>query len=111
MLFDRWYARLANRQQVRALDWPWLTRLKRTRLVHPAGQALKPLAEWAVGPDGQRVWLNGYGPSRVFRLDNRAAGDTLAIAQIQPLQLGELAERQLLLWLPWSTGGLGVRAG
>lgn len=68
VLFDSWYASLANLKQVRALGWPWLTRLKRNRLVNPDGQALKPLGDCAIGPDGQRVWLKGYGPIRVFRL-------------------------------------------
>ena len=53
---------------MRACGWPWLTRLKGTRLVNSDGQALKPLADCATGADGQTVWLKGYGPVRVFRL-------------------------------------------
>lgn len=68
VLFDSWYASLANLKQVRACGWPWLTRLKRNRLVNPGGQALTPLADCPIGPDGQTVWLKGYGPIRVFRL-------------------------------------------
>lgn len=68
VLFDGWYASLANLKQVRACGWSWLTRLKRNRLVNPDGQALRPLADCAIGADGQTVWLKGYGSIRVFRL-------------------------------------------
>lgn len=68
VLFDSWYASLANLKQVRACGWPRLTRLKRNRLVNPDGQAPKPLAECATGPGGQTARLKGYGPVRVFRL-------------------------------------------
>ena len=53
---------------MRACGWAGLTRLKRNRLVNPDGQSLKPLADCAIDPDGQTIWLKGYGPIRVFRL-------------------------------------------
>ncbi len=68
VLFDGWYASLANLKQVRSRGWPWLTRLTRNRLVNPDGQSLRPLADCAIGPDGQTGWLKGYGSVRVFRL-------------------------------------------
>lgn len=57
VLFDGWYASLANLKQVRALGWPWLTRLKRNRLVNPDGQSLKPLADALSAPRGKRSGL------------------------------------------------------
>ena len=67
VLFDSWYASLANRKQVRALDWPWLMRLERNRRVNPDGQGLRPLQGYALAEGGQRVWLPGYGFVRVLR--------------------------------------------
>lgn len=67
VLFDGWYASLANLKQVRACGWPWLTRLKRNRRVNPDGQGLRPLQDCALAEGGQRVWLQGYGFVRVFR--------------------------------------------
>ncbi|QKG53224.1 transposase [Hymenobacter sp. BRD67] len=67
VLFDSWYASLANLKQVRALGWSWLTRLKRNRRVNPDGQGLRPLHDCALAAGGQRVWLQGYGFVRVFR--------------------------------------------
>ena len=67
VLFDSWYASLANLKQVRACGWPWLTRLKRNRRVNPDEQGLRPLQDCALATDGQRVWLQGYGFVRVFR--------------------------------------------
>ncbi len=55
VLFDSWYASLANLKQVRACGWPWLTRLKRNRRVNPDGQGLRPLQECALTEGGQRV--------------------------------------------------------
>jgi putative transposase len=101
VLFDSWYASLANLKQVRACGWPWLTRLKRNRLVNPDGHALKPLGDCAIGSDGQTVWLKGYGPIRVFRLaapDGGAEGaEYWASSQAQ---LSE-AERAPLAALSW----------
>lgn len=68
VLFDSWYASLANLKQVRACGWPWLTRLKANRRVNPDGQGLRPLQDCALAAGGQRVWLQGYGFVRVFRL-------------------------------------------
>ena len=100
-MFDSWYASLANLKQVRACGWPWLTRLTRNRLVNPDGQALKPLADCAIGSDGQTVWLKGYGPIRVFRLaaPNGGVEGAAYWASRQP-QLHE-AERAPLAALSW----------
>lgn len=101
VLFDSWYASLANLKQVRACGWPWLTRLKRNRLVNPDGQALRPLADCAIGASGQTVWLKGYGPIRVFRLAAPDGGaDGAEYWASSQAQLGE-AERAPLAALSW----------
>ena len=67
VLFDSWYASLANLKQVRALGWPWPTRLKRNRRVNPDGQGLRPRRDCALAAGGRRVWLRGSGFVHVFR--------------------------------------------
>ena len=101
VLFDSWYASLANLKQVRTCGWAWLTRLKRNRLVNSDGQALQPLADCATGPDGQTVWLKGYGPVRVFRLaatDGGAGGAEYWASSEAQLREGDRAPLAALSW-------------
>ncbi|RTQ51389.1 IS701 family transposase [Hymenobacter gummosus] len=101
VLFDSWYASLPNLKLVRACGWRWLTRLHANRLVNPDGQQLRPLRECAVPADGARVWLNGYGFIRVFRLAAPDGGTDAAQywASSEPA-LSE-AERRPLADLAW----------
>jgi hypothetical protein len=69
VLFDGWYASLENLKQVRDLGWRWLTRLKGNRLVTPADRQKRSLDEVAIASGGTEVHLQGYGLTRVFRID------------------------------------------
>ena len=101
VLFDSWYASLANLRQVRACGWAWLTRLKRSRLVNPDGQGLKPLSAYPIGSDGQTVWFKGHGANRVFRLAAPDGGaDGAEYWASSQAQLSE-AERAQLAALSW----------
>jgi len=66
VVFDSWYASLANLKAARGHGWRWVTQLKANRLVNPDGGGNRPLADCAIAPDGTRVHLQGYGFVLVF---------------------------------------------
>lgn len=68
VVFDSWYASLANLKAIRGHGWRWLTQLKSTRLVNPDGTANRPLADCTIDPAGTRAHLHGYGFIRVVLL-------------------------------------------
>jgi putative transposase len=66
VVFDSWYASLANLEAIRGYGWRWLTQLKANRLVNPDGTGNRPLGECAVSETGTRLHLQGYGFILVF---------------------------------------------
>ncbi len=66
VVFDSWYASLANLKAIRSHGWRWVTQLKANRLVNPDGTGNRPLADCALSPTGTRVHLQGYGFVLVF---------------------------------------------
>ncbi len=68
VVFDSWYASLANLKLVRQCGWRWLTQLQSNRLVNPDGTGNRPLGEGAIAAGGTRVHLQGYGFIRAFRI-------------------------------------------
>ncbi len=66
VVFDSWYASLANLKALRGHGWRWVTRLKANRLANPDGTGNRPLADCALSPTGTRVHLQGYGFILVF---------------------------------------------
>jgi putative transposase len=67
VMFDSWYASLANLKQLRAQNWHWLCRLKSNRLVDPDDTGNRAIAELDVPEAGLQVHLKGYGFIKVFR--------------------------------------------
>lgn len=97
VLFDSWYASLANLKAVRGHGWPWLTQFKANRLVNPDGSGNRRLDQCAIAEGGTRVHLQGYGVVVVFRLV-ATDGDTeywatsdLALGELGRLKYSELA--------------------
>ena len=68
VLFDTWYASLANFKHIRSMAWKFLTRLKSNRLVSVARGPARALAEQPIEATGTVVWLPGYGELKVFRI-------------------------------------------
>lgn len=66
VLFDGWYSSLDNLRRLRALGWPWLTRLKANRRVNPDRTGLRAVSECAIAATGTVVHLEGYGFIKVF---------------------------------------------
>ena len=66
VVFDSWYASLANLKAIRGHGWRWVTQLKANRLVNPDGSGNRPLGECAITEAGTRVHLQGYGFVLVF---------------------------------------------
>lgn len=98
VLFDSWYASLANLKAVRGHGWPWLTQLKANRLVNPDGTGNRRLDACAIAEGGTRVHLQGYGFVVVFRVVSRD-GDTEYWAT-SDLGMGE-GHRQKYSELAW----------
>jgi len=92
VLFDSWYASLANLKAVRAHGWPWLTELKANRAVNPDGTGNRRLDAGAIAESGTRVHLQGYGFIVVFRLVS-TDGDTEYWAT-SDLTMGELGHQK-----------------
>jgi hypothetical protein len=96
VLFDGWYASLANLKLVRDFGWTFLTRLKSNRLVRWGHDPARPLADQPIAATGSVVWRPGYGSIRVFRLV-APDGDTTHWAT-NDLGLDELTRQMLAEW-------------
>jgi putative transposase len=68
VVFDSWYASLANLKAIRGHGWRWVTQLRANRSVNPDGTGKRPLGECAIAEGGTRVHLQGYGFILVFRI-------------------------------------------
>jgi putative transposase len=67
VMFDSWYASLANLKHLRAQNWSWLCRLKSNRQVDPDDTGNRAIAELDIPEAGLQVHLKGYGFIKVFR--------------------------------------------
>ena len=67
VMFDSWYASLANLKQLRSQGWAWLCRLKSNRLVDPDNTGNRAVTELDIPEVGLQVHLKGYGFIKVFR--------------------------------------------
>jgi putative transposase len=67
VMFDSWYASLANLKQLRSQHWHWLCRLKSNRQVDPDNTGNRAIAELDIPNTGLQVHLKGYGFIKVFR--------------------------------------------
>jgi putative transposase len=67
VMFDSWYASLANLKQLRSQRWHWLCRLKSNRQVDPDDTGNCAIAELDIPEAGLQVHLKGYGFIKVFR--------------------------------------------
>lgn len=68
VVFDGWYASLANLKRVRGHQWLWLTRLKSNRLVDPDDTGNRPLSRIDTPASGRVVHLKGYGFVNIFKI-------------------------------------------
>ena len=71
VLFDSWYSGLENLKAIRGRGWRWLTQLKANREVNHDRQGLRAVSATAIAAEGTEVWLEGYGPVRVFKVVSR----------------------------------------
>ena len=67
VLFDSWYSGLDNLKKVRALEWTFLTRLKKNRKVNPDDSFNRRIENVPIPEDGRVVHLKGFGFVKVFR--------------------------------------------
>ena len=71
VVFDSWYGGLENLKAIRGLGWRWLTQLKVNRKVNLGRRELRAVGETEIAAEGTVVWLEGYGPVRVFKVVSR----------------------------------------
>lgn len=67
VVFDSWYASLANLKKLRDMKWHWLCQLERNRQVNPDGKGLQAVSDLHIPENGREVYLKGYGHVKVFR--------------------------------------------
>lgn len=97
VVFDGWYASLANLKLVKSFIWRWLTRLKSNRLVNKDREGLKAVGQTAIASSGTVVWLKGYGLVKVFRIVARNgdaaywATNDVMMDELERLQLAEFS--------------------
>jgi putative transposase len=65
--FDSWYSSLENLKLVRNFGWHWLTQLKKNRLLSIDRSGNRPISEWLIPSQGQKMHLKGYGWVKVFK--------------------------------------------
>ena len=71
VVFDSWYSGLENLKAIRGHGWRWLTQLKVNRKVNLDRQGSRGVGETAIAATGTVVWLEGYGPVKVFQIVSR----------------------------------------
>ncbi len=92
VVFDSWYASLANLKAIRGHGWRWVTQLTANRTVNPDGTGNRPLGACAISETGTRVHLQGYGFILVFLIVH-PNGDKEYWAT-SDLAMGELTRRK-----------------
>jgi len=88
VLFDSWYASLANLKFIRLCEWLWLTRLESNRHVNPEGSGNRPLNQVDLAATGTIIHLKGYGLVKVFKLVN--TNDDIEYWATNDLQMNDL---------------------
>ncbi len=68
VVFDSWYSSLPNLKLIRSLQWTWLTRLKKNRLVNPDRRGNRAIKEVEIAETGTIVHLKDYGMIKVFKI-------------------------------------------
>jgi putative transposase len=96
VVFDSWYASLANLKAIRGYGWRWVTQLKANRLVNPDGTGNRPLGDCAISETGTRVHLHGYGFVLVFLIALPDGGREYWATN--DLAMGELTRRKYAEW-------------
>ena len=67
VLFDTWYASLANLKFIRSFNWIFLTGLECNRNINPDKTKNRPVKEADISEKGDIVHLKGYGMIKVFK--------------------------------------------
>lgn len=67
VVFDSWYASLANLKRLRDMEWDWLCQLECNRQVNPDGKGNQAIANIHIPENGRQVRLKNYGFVRVLR--------------------------------------------
>ncbi len=99
VLFDGWYASLANLKYVRSLGWHWFTRLKANRLVSVKGNRKnRPVSEWFIPRHGRVMHLKGYGWVKVFKTVTPDGREEYWATSRLDMTVGEAAEYALHAW-------------
>ena len=87
--FNSWYASLPKLKKIRSFNWTWLTRLKENRRVNADRTGVCAISAVEIGSLGRMVWLEGYGPIRVFKIV--ITKDDIAYWATNNLQMSELS--------------------
>ena len=73
VVFDSWYASLANLKLIRRLGWHFLTGLKKNRKVSPVKGTTVRVGQMMPDEGGMIVHLTGLGRIRLFQNDRKTA--------------------------------------
>ena len=99
VLFDSWYAGLANLKQVRGYGWHWLSRLKANRLVSAEGNRRnRPVSKWHIPSHGRKMHLKGYGWVKVFKTATPDGREEYWATSRLDMSIAEAAEYALWAW-------------
>jgi len=75
IMFDSWYACLANLKLIHKFGWRFFSRVKKNRLVNPDNTGNIPVSSLTIPEDGMVVHLKGYGFIKLFHSKNTAGND------------------------------------
>ncbi len=68
VLFDGWYASVANLKAVQGLGWTFLARMPANRKLRIDRGPPKAVADQPIAAAGTEAWLPEFGPVKVFRI-------------------------------------------
>jgi hypothetical protein len=98
VLFESWYASLANLKAVRGHGWHWTTQLQGNRAVNPDGRGNRRRDECAIAEDGTRVHRQGYGWIVAFRLVATGGGTQYGATSALAMRAGPRQKYSELAW-------------
>ena len=98
IMFDSWYASLANLKLIRKFGWRFFSRAKKNRLVNPDNTGNVPVSSLTIPEDGMEVHMKAYGFIKVFKSKNKSGNDRYWITDCLEVDYAGRKNLQAICW-------------
>lgn len=98
VLFDSWYASMANLKFIDKLGWYWFSRVKKNRMVNPDNTENQPVSTLTIPDDGMEVHMKKYGFIKLFHSVNKAGKDRYWATNCLTMDATDRRNLQAIAW-------------